>query len=279
MVSSSLRMAIRWCMPALAHTPPISGKANTRPRSIFPCHVAGERRARLWNTFWTQVLGQRPADPFHIPFVDYARGDGMKIGPGHSTQLGSDPDRCQRALGQPVPRAVGFVRQGSHLRRERAGRTDVQPRRLAPQRLVRPARLCRPGQGASAARGLAAAREEPQPRSAAVRQRSNTLIPEKAGELAIAGHPSSRAWKAIPIWQSSIWPCSAGWRRWQKRCAACAVNTPRTTPCWRASRPACSARSAACGTMHAPTSGIWPCPARPSRTGLTASVKPGLLSA
>lgn len=37
----------------------------------------------IWNTFWTQALGQQPADPFHIPFVDYARGDGMKIGPGH----------------------------------------------------------------------------------------------------------------------------------------------------------------------------------------------------
>lgn len=38
----------------------------------------------IWNKFWTQTLGQQPADPFHIPFVDYARGDGMKIGPGHS---------------------------------------------------------------------------------------------------------------------------------------------------------------------------------------------------
>jgi hypothetical protein len=37
-----------------------------------------------WNRFWTQVLGQQPADPFHIPFVDYARGDGIIIGPGHS---------------------------------------------------------------------------------------------------------------------------------------------------------------------------------------------------
>jgi hypothetical protein len=41
---------------------------------------------RLWNQFWTQILGQQPADPFHIPFVDFARGDGMKIGPGHSRQ-------------------------------------------------------------------------------------------------------------------------------------------------------------------------------------------------
>jgi hypothetical protein len=38
----------------------------------------------LWNSFWTQILGQQPADPFHIPFVDFARGDGMKVGPGHT---------------------------------------------------------------------------------------------------------------------------------------------------------------------------------------------------
>jgi hypothetical protein len=42
------------------------------------------RLRRVWNTFWTQTLGQRPADPFHIPFVDYARGDGMAIGSGHT---------------------------------------------------------------------------------------------------------------------------------------------------------------------------------------------------
>jgi len=38
-----------------------------------------------WNRFWTEVLGQEPADPFRIPFVDYARGDGLIIGPGHPT--------------------------------------------------------------------------------------------------------------------------------------------------------------------------------------------------
>jgi hypothetical protein len=37
-----------------------------------------------WNHLWTQVLGQQPADPFHIPFVDYARGDGLKIGSDHT---------------------------------------------------------------------------------------------------------------------------------------------------------------------------------------------------
>ncbi len=36
----------------------------------------------VWNRFWTEALGQEPNDPFRIPFVDYARGDGMGIGAG-----------------------------------------------------------------------------------------------------------------------------------------------------------------------------------------------------
>jgi len=36
---------------------------------------------KLWNKFWTETLGQPPIDSFHIPFVDYARGDGIGIGP------------------------------------------------------------------------------------------------------------------------------------------------------------------------------------------------------
>jgi hypothetical protein len=35
-----------------------------------------------WNKFWTETLGQQPVDPFRIPFVDFARGDGVSIGPG-----------------------------------------------------------------------------------------------------------------------------------------------------------------------------------------------------
>ncbi len=37
-----------------------------------------------WNKFWMQVLDQQPVDPFRIPFVDYARADGLSIGPGQS---------------------------------------------------------------------------------------------------------------------------------------------------------------------------------------------------
>lgn len=40
------------------------------------------RALNSWNKFWTETLGQQPVDPFRIPFVDYARGDGLTIGPG-----------------------------------------------------------------------------------------------------------------------------------------------------------------------------------------------------
>jgi hypothetical protein len=42
--------------------------------------------ARSLSRFWTRTLGQagRNRDPFRIPFVDYARGDGVSIGPGQA---------------------------------------------------------------------------------------------------------------------------------------------------------------------------------------------------
>jgi hypothetical protein len=36
------------------------------------------------NKLWTGPLGQPAINPFHIPFVDFARGDGLCIGPGES---------------------------------------------------------------------------------------------------------------------------------------------------------------------------------------------------
>src|SRR5258706_12538502 len=40
--------------------------------------------AKAWNKFWTETVGQQKTDPFRIPFVDFARGDGMSIGPGQA---------------------------------------------------------------------------------------------------------------------------------------------------------------------------------------------------
>jgi len=37
---------------------------------------------RALNKFWTEVLDQPAGNPFRIPFVDFARGDGLKVGHG-----------------------------------------------------------------------------------------------------------------------------------------------------------------------------------------------------
>lgn len=45
------------------------------------------RAARVWNQFWRQTLGlgdDTDKNPFRIPFVDFARGDGLAIGPGQT---------------------------------------------------------------------------------------------------------------------------------------------------------------------------------------------------
>lgn len=38
----------------------------------------------ILDEFWTGPLGQPSINPFRIPFVDYARGDGLSIGPGQN---------------------------------------------------------------------------------------------------------------------------------------------------------------------------------------------------
>ncbi len=48
----------------------------------LPSWISAAHQA--WNKFWTNALGQQPVDPFRIPFVDYARGDGLSVGPGQA---------------------------------------------------------------------------------------------------------------------------------------------------------------------------------------------------
>ena len=36
---------------------------------------------QAWIKFWMETLGQPQVNPFHVPFVDFARGDGLRIGP------------------------------------------------------------------------------------------------------------------------------------------------------------------------------------------------------
>ncbi len=55
----------------------------------LPLPKWSDRGLKLWQKFWTETLGQtgsRERNPFRIPFVDYARGDGLSIGPTQSKQ-------------------------------------------------------------------------------------------------------------------------------------------------------------------------------------------------
>lgn len=54
----------------------------------LPLPALAVRVIRGINNFWTNTLGQqsRAGNPFRIPFVDYARGDGLQIGPGQPHQ-------------------------------------------------------------------------------------------------------------------------------------------------------------------------------------------------
>lgn len=56
------------------------GEYQAEVNLSLPFWVRSARK--MWNRFWTETLGQQPPDPFRIPFVDYARGDGLSIGPG-----------------------------------------------------------------------------------------------------------------------------------------------------------------------------------------------------
>ncbi len=53
----------------------------------LPLPKWSEQGLKIWRRFWTETLGQtggRERNPFRIPFVDYARGDGLSIGPGQA---------------------------------------------------------------------------------------------------------------------------------------------------------------------------------------------------
>ena len=54
--------------------------------------------ARAWNQFWWRTFGigsGAQENPFRIPFVDYARGDGLSIGPGQNKNW--EPDLISEA--------------------------------------------------------------------------------------------------------------------------------------------------------------------------------------
>ena len=83
---------IRWCTSAPGRTPATSPRANTCSRCA-PSRSAGRCGSRSARQVWRESLGQGLSDPsvpdwseaFAVPFIDYARGDGPRVGPGTDT--------------------------------------------------------------------------------------------------------------------------------------------------------------------------------------------------
>ena len=95
-----------------------------------------------------------------VPFVDYARGDGLVGRARRRRRVDADHHRRRRRLGRPLPRPVGPRHRRPVRRRARPGRPEVHPDRLGPPVVARPARVRRPRQGRAAVAG------DPGPRGA-----------------------------------------------------------------------------------------------------------------
>ena len=101
----------------------------------------GERNIRgpldLIRRTWRDTLSQpdpgdlaaRSKRALSVPFVDYARGDGLSVGPGGDVDWDPDHHRRRRRLGLEVPGSLG-PRHGRPVRRRAsAGGTEVHPDR------------------------------------------------------------------------------------------------------------------------------------------------------
>ena len=103
------------------------------------------------------VAPRRAAGPdssgFGIPFVDYARGDGVAIGPGPGGRLEPGGDRRRDALGARLPGALGPRHPRPLRRRARALGPALRARRQRPRLVGQPARLGRAAEGPARRRG------------------------------------------------------------------------------------------------------------------------------
>ena len=131
----------------------------------FPGEQNLHKPLDLFRGLWRDTLGQPdPGDlagkvrhALSVPFVDYARGDGVAVGPGHGPSVDADPDRRRRPWVDGY-RGLWGLDTGDRFAGERApaGPKYTRTGSGAPG-LVRPARLRRPGEGRAAfdARGRA----------------------------------------------------------------------------------------------------------------------------
>ena len=98
--------------------------------------------AEAFGGFWRTTLGQgdETRSPLRIPFIDFARGDGLAIGPGQAHEW------TPNVIDETTPWASkyrglwGLYAQDPISGENAPAGPDVRPRRLTPALLVRSAR-------------------------------------------------------------------------------------------------------------------------------------------
>ena len=167
-----------------------------RGEYIMRLPFPGERNLRgpldLLRRIWRDTLDQPdPGDlsgrvrrAMSVPFVDYARGDGVSVGPGAEHEWTpipiSDADPWVDGYRGPV----GSRHRRPVRGRAGPGRPEVHPDRDGPPVVARPARVLRPGEGRPAVAGrgvLAADLVALEEERSAVRSEAETLAAELPG--------------------------------------------------------------------------------------------------
>ena len=134
-----------------------AGRVPRRPSRCPPSGPSAACSTRAGPSGATRCARTTPATSrrrsrraLSVPFIDYARGDGLAVGPGGDVGWTSGPGRRPDRLDRRFPRAVGSRHQGPLRRRAGAGRAQVHPHRHGAPVVERSARLPRPGQAAAA---------------------------------------------------------------------------------------------------------------------------------
>ena len=173
--------------------------------------------------------------------------------PRPAERVDTERHRRDDALGGRVSRALGPVRPGPDLRRERPCGPDVRARRVTAPVLVRPARIrrSRPGAASSARDRRAGARA-----GAYRRAPERAATAHTSGDRAPAGaRRPSRKHARQPAPRLRVTGArSPGGRAGRRSSESCARSASRTTPSWRACAGASSAGAPARPTIRVRTS-------------------------
>ena len=151
----------------------LQGRASTRPRCRSRPRRGSRGLSRALGRFWRTTLGQsaETKNPLRIPFIDFARGDGVAVGPGQEND-GRRTSSTRRHRGRAATAGSGAC--------SRATRSPARTRR--PGRCTSgTARRGRPGSTRSGSPALD--RVPPPPRELEALEGERALLQGRQSEL------------------------------------------------------------------------------------------------